>query len=356
METNVGRTVLGKTGIQATSLGIGGHEYRWLHAGNIKDGRHLRFNPERKRVIQRALEAGINLFDTSFIEEVQSLGHVFRELGWPADAVVNGMIINVLSRAAEMGVQEQHRFVQDEIDTRLKLLGRDYFDVFMLCCIQIGYDQGRVADIIELYKREQEKGKFRYIGVSCHPHQLLLGFLEAQPPIDVVMFPYNYAIARNTGGIFAEYPALLRRAKEQDLGMIGFKALCWTLYGVPFTLFCSQCADVQTLVRQSIRWHCTKGETHSTIIGVETVEELDSILEGTRISLDEELLDLHTLNYHDPRLLFENAPKHSREISSRIVDVLKQLLEVDLGSDLAAYKAHIEKERPDFQLPLTNFL
>jgi hypothetical protein len=75
--------ILGKTGLRVSVLGLGGHECRWLHAGNIKDSRHVRFNPERLGVVKRALDAGGNLFDTTFQEEVESLGHILGKVGWP---------------------------------------------------------------------------------------------------------------------------------------------------------------------------------------------------------------------------------------------------------------------------------
>ncbi len=31
------RNVLGRTGLEVSALGLGGHEYRWLHAGNITE-------------------------------------------------------------------------------------------------------------------------------------------------------------------------------------------------------------------------------------------------------------------------------------------------------------------------------
>jgi predicted aldo/keto reductase-like oxidoreductase len=352
MKTNI----LGKTGLRVSVIGLGGHEYRWLHAGHIKHSRHVRFNPERSRVVKRALDAGVNLFDTTFQEEVQSLGHILAKLGWPEDAIVNGMALGILSRTVEMSAEQRKRYVQEELNIRLRLLGRDYFDIFMLCAINRGYDRDRVYEMIDIYKTEQAKGKFRFLGVTCHTHEELLDFLGTTPPIDVVMFPYNYAIAHNTGGMFDGYPELLELIAQQNLGMIAIKPLCWTLYGVPFTLFCSHEHDVQELVRHNFSWQCSKGAAHATFVGVESVEEFESPLAGAKMTCDEQLLKLHARNYHQPALLFANAPKHSGEIATRIALVLKDSLGVDLGEDLSAYKDYIEKHRPDFAIPATRIL
>jgi predicted aldo/keto reductase-like oxidoreductase len=349
MKTNI----LGKTGLRVSIIGLGGHEYRWLHAGNIKDSRQVQFNPERWRVVKRALDAGVNLFDTTFQEEVQSLGHILGRLGWPGDVVVNGMALGILSRTVDMSAEQRKRYVQEELDIRLQLLGRDYFDIFMLCSINRQYDRDRAYEMIDIYKREQAKGKFRFLGVSCHTHEELLDFLRTNPPIDVVMFPYNYGIAHNTGGMFDGYPEVLELIAEQNLGMIAIKPLCWTLYGVPFTLFCSHEHDVQELVRHNFSWQCTKGAAHATFVGVESVKELESALAGAEMTCNEQLLELHAGNYHQPALLFANAPKHSQEIATRIAAALKNHLGVDLGEDLSAYQEYIEKQRPEFTIAAT---
>jgi predicted aldo/keto reductase-like oxidoreductase len=77
------KNVLGKTGLEVSVLGLGGHEYRWLHGGNIADSRQIRFNPERAKLVALALEKGVNFFDTTFQEEVHSLGHVLKGIGPP---------------------------------------------------------------------------------------------------------------------------------------------------------------------------------------------------------------------------------------------------------------------------------
>jgi predicted aldo/keto reductase-like oxidoreductase len=345
--------ILGKTGLRVSVLGLGGHECRWLHAGNIKDSRHVRFNPERLGVVKRALDAGVNLFDTTFQEEVESLGHILGKVGWPEDVVVNGMALGTLSRTVGMSAEQRKRYVQEELDIRLQLLGRDYFDIFMLCGINRRYDRDRAYEMVDIYKREQAKGKFRFLGVSCHTHEELTDFLRTNPPIDVVMFPYNYGTAHNTGGMFAGYPEMLELIAGQDLGMIAIKPLCWTLYGVPFSVFCSQEHDVQELVRHNFSWQCTKGAAHATFVGVESVEELGSALAGAEMTCNEKLLELHASNYHQSSLVFANAPKHSREIGARIVAALKDHLGVDLGEDLSAYKEYIGKQRPEFTIPAT---
>ena len=41
----------------------------------------MAFDPARGQVIRQALDGGINFFDTTFFEEVQSLGHVIAQFG-----------------------------------------------------------------------------------------------------------------------------------------------------------------------------------------------------------------------------------------------------------------------------------
>jgi predicted aldo/keto reductase-like oxidoreductase len=233
--------------------------------GNIKGGRHVTFNPVRIDVVKRALEAGVNYFDTTFYEEVQSLGHVLSVLGVDKSSVIiNGMSIDVVDRTKNMTHEERVAYIDQELSTRLELLGRDYFDIFMLCGVEKGFRQDVFDDVIAIYRGHQAAGRIRFVGTSGHDHELFLDLVTQgdAPPQDVLMCPWNYAVANNCGGLFPKISQLMNALEERGVGFVGMKNLCWTMYGIPFTCILNQSPsgdDIPGLVKQSIGWMTANG-------------------------------------------------------------------------------------------------
>jgi len=329
---------LGKTGLHVSAIGLGGHEYRWLHAGNIIKSRHLHFNPKRSCLVARARDSGINFFDTTYQEEVQSLGHILHKTGGRDGIVINGMIIDLLKQVKGLPTTERKNLILSELDIRLELLGSDYFDIFMLCNIEMAYDPKLAMEAMEIYSAEKEKGKLRYIGVSGHDYDRFLDFLALDPPIDVVMFPYNYYRAHEPG---SSLERLLGEVQRKDLGLIAIKPLCWSVYGVPFTAINAEWHDIQQLVKTAFSWQVQKGAVHTSVVGVETVREFESILSGAEADSfekeNEALLDPYLTHYEDLAMLIRNGMKHPLEIQSRIVTHLKNK-GIDFGESLEAYQ------------------
>lgn len=79
--------VLGRTGLRVSEIGFGAHEYRrplpttlgeW---GEIDTEQFMKTQPPRAGLIRKALDAGVNFFDTTQTEEAKSVGIVLEELG-----------------------------------------------------------------------------------------------------------------------------------------------------------------------------------------------------------------------------------------------------------------------------------
>ncbi len=331
MRTNL----LGKTGLEISVLGLGGHEYRWLYEGNIVDGHQIRFNPERAKLVARALEKGVNFFDTTFQEEVHSLGHVLRQIGGRDKIYINGMVVNVLDQIRPMQKNERKEFIRSELETRLELLDSDYFDIFMLCNIGKGYDRENALEVLDLFQRHRDAGKLRFIGASCHhSYDILTDFLKMAPQIDVMMFSYNYALTHESG---SSLDSLLAEINKKNIGMVAMKPLCWTMYGIPFTAINGTWHDLHELVKQSFAWQVTKGQAHTNVVGVETVEDFEDIVAGIAMQCDEQLLAPYLEHKDRLELLVRNGSKHSREIQSRIVNRCREQMGRDLGDSLEAY-------------------
>jgi predicted aldo/keto reductase-like oxidoreductase len=329
---------LGKTALIVSAIGLGGHEYRWLHAGNIVNKRHVFFNPERERVVARALDGGINYFDTTYQEEVQSLGHILGRIGRKKDVVINGMMIDLLKQINGLPAAQRKTLILSELDVRLELMGREYFDIFMLCNLELDYDPERALEALDIFRKEKQKGKLRFIGISGHDYDRFLDFLALDPEIDVVMFPYNYFRAHQNGSSLSQ---LMVEVKRRDLGFVAIKPLCWSVYGVPFTAINAEWFDIQELIRHAFAWQVGHGEAHSSVVGVETTPEMETILSGVSAQgiagFDERYLAPYLDHYERLDLLVRNGLKHPVEIQSRIVTYLRNRLQIDGGDSLDSY-------------------
>ena len=77
--------ILGRTGLHVSELSLGGHEYRRRlnpvhHPTEWDQEEFLKTQPQRNQVIEKAIAAGINYFDTTLREEALSLGFALTAL------------------------------------------------------------------------------------------------------------------------------------------------------------------------------------------------------------------------------------------------------------------------------------
>ena len=332
----------GNTGLSVSRLSMGGHEYRWSFTGHLKDARFTTVNPARESLIAHAIEQGVNYFDTTFFEEVQSLGQVLSRLKMRRKVTVNGMIIDVVGRAGRMHASEVERFVIDELDTRLSLLKDDHFDFFSLNAIDQGYQPGLVTDILYYYEKQRERGKFRFTGITCHDWALAHEFLgTTDAPVRMLMIPCNFASVNNPDEKNKTLPGLIKLARDRGIAITAMKSLCWFAYGVPFTCFSDLHEDVQASIQNCIAWQTALKDVDTTVVGCESVEEFDTCLTGVGRSCDKSSLRTILDNKDRLDLVIDNASRHSPEIGERIYAYVKQRTGQDFGrGNLEAFKRY----------------
>lgn len=213
---------IGSGGPLVSSVGLGGHHVRY-------DDRFEASAEERARIVGRALDLGINYFDTTFIEELQSLAEAMSLLGWCQDSVISTMTVEYFSawRRSERSVYD---FTKSEVEDRLRTVRRDCLDVYQIGSIDTGYDQTTLGDVVDACLRIREQGLIESIGFSSHSVPLAVEVVERFPVFDVAMVPYNYL--ERSGAI----EDLFGKAKCSGTGIVAMKALCWQYYGIPITV------------------------------------------------------------------------------------------------------------------------
>jgi 1-deoxyxylulose-5-phosphate synthase len=154
---------LGNTGMKVSRLCLGTMTY-----GSKKWREWVLDETESRPFIAKALEAGINFFDTADMysngasEEV--LGHAIRDMVPDREDVViatkcyNGTMDRKLNR---WGLSRKH--IMDACDCSLKRLGMDYIDLYQIHRFDYGTP---MEETLEALHDLVKAGKVRYIGAS----------------------------------------------------------------------------------------------------------------------------------------------------------------------------------------------
>jgi len=186
------KRTLGKSGIKVTALGLGCMRLSskgWFSA----DGREIDFgavdDTESIRIINLAIDMGINVFDTAVI---YGAGHNEELLG---QAIAGNRDKVVIVSKAGGYIDEANRRVMGNniINTNpedvkklcegsLRRLNTDYIDVYLLHTFYKNdeYDLEKAAQIRDYMEELVEEGKLRWYGWSTDwPHQLRV-FMEGE--------------------------------------------------------------------------------------------------------------------------------------------------------------------------------
>ena len=153
---------LGKTGMKVSRLCLGMMSY-----GSKQWRSWVLGQDEAKPFVQRALEAGINFFDTADVystgESERITGNLLKELGVKRENVivatkVNGQMSDDIN---DKGLSRKH--ILDSIDKSLKRLQMDYVDLYQIH--RWDYEVP-IEETMEALNDVVRAGKARYIGAS----------------------------------------------------------------------------------------------------------------------------------------------------------------------------------------------
>jgi aryl-alcohol dehydrogenase-like predicted oxidoreductase len=154
---------LGRTGLQVSRLCLGCMTYgipeRGSHAWTLRE-------EESRPFIQRALEAGINFFDTANVysdgtsEEI--LGRALRDFAKREEVVVATKVHGRM-RPGPNGGGLSRKAIFAEIDASLTRLGMDYVDLYQIHRFD---RETPIEETLEALHDVVKAGKVRYLGAS----------------------------------------------------------------------------------------------------------------------------------------------------------------------------------------------
>src|ERR1700694_1558670 len=156
-------TKLGRTGLDVSRICLGCMSY-----GGGNQGNHAWSlgEEESRPFIQRALEAGINFFDTanrySLGKSEEILGHATRDFARRDEVVIATKVYGRM-RPGPNGAGLSRKAIMSEIDASLRRLGMDYVDLYQ---IHRWDHETPIEETLEALHDVVKAGKARYIGAS----------------------------------------------------------------------------------------------------------------------------------------------------------------------------------------------
>lgn len=203
----VPRKALGKTGVQVSALGMGG-----FHLGAAKD------LDEAKRLVSRALDAGITFFDNAW--EYHD-GRSEEWLGAALEGKRDRAFVMTKVCTHGRGKDVAMRMLEDS----LRRLRTDHLDLWQIH--EVIYDND--PDLIfapngaaEALAQAKQQGKVRFVGFTGHKDPSIhLRMLQHGFPFDTVQMPLNCFDA--TFRSFEEH--VLPEAARRGVAVLGMKSM-----------------------------------------------------------------------------------------------------------------------------------
>jgi aryl-alcohol dehydrogenase-like predicted oxidoreductase len=201
------RRALGKTGAQVSVLGLGGS-----HLGGMKD------ETEARRVIDAAIDAGINFFDNAWeYHDGRSEEVVGRAIQGKRDKLFLMTKVCTHGRGADVAMLQ--------LEQSLVRLQTDHFDLWQVHeCVYDNDPERHYArgGVLEALTRAKADGKVRFVGFTGHKHpRIHLDMLEKGFPFDTAQMPLNCFDASFASFEQRVVPELVRRG----MGVLGMKSL-----------------------------------------------------------------------------------------------------------------------------------
>ena len=155
---------LGKTGLKVSGVGYG-----------------IGFVPVTE-VVSRALDMGVNYFDTS------------RDYG-DSEKIFSG-IIKGRDRSkmviATKSPSRRKKDILNDLDTSLKTLGTDYVDIWHLHAKDT--PTSIPDEALEAMQACKKSGKARFLGITCHDPNGIVDYLIETKTFDVMQTTYSFPI------------------------------------------------------------------------------------------------------------------------------------------------------------------
>jgi len=211
---------LGRSDLQVSLLAFGSHTdpADRVRAGRWKTVLTEKGQERRNRMIERALDLGVNLLDVYDSEgQWEPAARLVKE---KRDRVLISLMAGPFQRQptgddqAKGVISLAYGNVPEEIDRACRLFG--HID---LCRFHTAEVDDSALEGWDILRRAKAAGKIRAIGISTHIERTMMSALTELEGMDFLFFPYNFIHARG------DYSQFLPEAIRRQVGLIAMKPL-----------------------------------------------------------------------------------------------------------------------------------
>lgn len=244
--------------------------------------------------VKRALERGVNYFDTSpdysHADSEHTLGEGIK--GHPRDKLF--IVSKFCTPDGHLSNDTPAKEVIGAVEASLQRLKIDYLDLAHIHAVN-SIERLMNPNIHEAFDRLKEQGKLRFLGVSSHTPQLekVMRHAVDSGRFDVIMVAYNF---KN----WPELTTIFRDAKEKGVGVVAMK----TLKGAQH----SALSDFTPTERESFpqaafKWVLSNENVSGLVVSINSLPQIDEYLHASGQPL--QTTDVELLQKYD-RLIAKN--------------------------------------------------
>ncbi len=198
---------LGKTGLWVSAVCLGGH---WKRVNVMNQD----FDENRRDVVTRCIEVGINYIDACWDNEVKAYS---KALAGRRDKMY--LALSHGAKEPRFGNYRTANKLLESLDELLRDSKQEYIDLWRITCFEPGgrHTFNTSCELVEALEKAKKQGKARFIGISSHDRRWHKMMIEYFPQLEVILFPYT---AKSN---VAPKESLFDAVKKCDIGVFGIK-------------------------------------------------------------------------------------------------------------------------------------
>src|SRR6185437_2802018 len=220
------RQMLGKTGVEVSLLGFGCGAVGGLMVGGEP--------AEQERAVARALELGINYFDTA---SQYGNGRSETNLGRVLKALKPQVYVGTKVRLPPTPPREIAAAIAASLEDSLERLQLERVDLFQFHNAIVGKTEGAnfaveevLGEVVPAFERLRRQGKIGFFGITAVGETAALHRVVDARAFDTAQVSYNLLNPSPGGPVPAGFPAqdygnLLAHTKAADMGVINIRVL-----------------------------------------------------------------------------------------------------------------------------------
>jgi predicted aldo/keto reductase-like oxidoreductase len=268
----------GRTGFMVSAVALGGHWKRIdkvlgadRKGGWIDNEKESGFHQNRRDVVSRCLQRGINWVDACCIQEVQAYAKALKGRREAMYMACSWEQIEVR--------RPQYRTIaklKETMDWGLKDGGIDYCDVWRITCHEKSsrHSDAEMDVVMQALEWARKTGRARYVGISSHDRPHIKRMIETYPEVlDVICTPYTAKtkVVTDDSGLWATM-------QKHDIGWFGIKPFASnSIFKGDSSLTSPALEEDNRIARLAIRYILCNPAITAPIPGLITPEQVDNV-------------------------------------------------------------------------------